>query len=326
MIERYLKAAAKRALSSRWGWRAVGPLVRAPGVVVLYYHRVLHRERSDIGGIGFDDFVGHMRWIRAHCDPIHPDELQERARDRRRGRPAVLVTFDDGYRDYHDLAYPVLRELAIPALVFVATSFLDADATPWTDDLQWAVLHSRSDRVRLPWSAPPGVPLNGDASRTILGERAREHLKALPDGERRVALATLLRDLGVVPGRERQMLTWDEVRATMDITTYGGHSHTHPILARLTREDCEREIRVCRDRITAETGWAPRYFAYPNGQPGDFDGETQELLRRHGFTVAFSTSPGVAGPDTDWMAVKRVAGVGAGVADFAWFAATRSRA
>ena len=47
------------------------------------------------------------------------------------------------------------------------------------------------------------------------------------------------------------MLTWDEVRATLDLTRYGGHSHTHPILSRLDRADAEREIRTCRDRDSA---------------------------------------------------------------------------
>jgi len=50
-----------------------------------------------------------MQWLRAHCDPIGPDALVERSRSPRRTKPAVLVTFDDGYRSYHDLAYPVLK-------------------------------------------------------------------------------------------------------------------------------------------------------------------------------------------------------------------------
>jgi peptidoglycan/xylan/chitin deacetylase (PgdA/CDA1 family) len=122
------------------------------------------------------------------------------------------------------------------------------------------------------------------------------------------------------------MLTWDEVRATADVTTYGGHTHTHPIMSRLTPEECDREIRECRDRLVAETGRAPRYFAYPNGGRDDFDAATAEALRRHGFSVAFSTIEGVAGADTDWMAVRRIPGVNAPAADLAWYLATRSRA
>ena len=121
------------------------------------------------------------------------------------------------------------------------------------------------------------------------------------------------------------MLTWDEVRGTMDVTTYGGHSHTHPILSRLSREECERELRTCRDRLVAETGRAPRYFAYPNGGPEDFDAQTQELLRRHGFAVAFATTRGIAGADTDWMAVRRISDGDGSLADLAWATTLLSR-
>ena len=131
--------------------------------------------------------------------------------------------------------------------------------------------------------------------------------------------------LGAPPTRERQMLNWDEVRRTMDLTRYGGHTHTHPILSRLDRDAAEREIRTCRDRIADETGRAPTLFAYPNGRAADFTTETQDLLRQSGFQVAFSTIEGIAGPDTDWMAVKRLPGAGHDVPDFVWAASGLAR-
>ena len=139
-------------------------------------------------------------------------------------------------------------------------------------------------------------------------------------------MAALLDELGAPPERPREMLTWDEVRRTMDLTRFGGHSHTHPILSRLDRAAAEREIRTCRDRIAAETGVAPTAFAYPNGRPEDYTAETQEILRALGFTAAYATSEGIAGRQTDWMAVKRLPAVTGDVADFAWIATSRSPA
>jgi peptidoglycan/xylan/chitin deacetylase (PgdA/CDA1 family) len=318
MIGRAVKRVVKRSLASRWGWRLAGPLLRPPGAIVLMYHRIVGPDRT-MRGTAAEDFAAQLRWLRDRCELIHPDDLEERAlRDRRKARPAVLVTFDDGYRDYHDLAYPVLKALGIPALVFVATSFLDEGGVPWTDALRWAIHRSRATRV--PWPAAPAgaVELGGHASRDAFGERACAALKALADPERRAALAALLETLGDLPPRERQMLTWDEVRRTSDLTIYGGHSHTHPILARVSTEECAREIRTCRDRIVAETGRAPRYFAYPNGGPEDFDARTRALLREHGFSIAFATSEGIAGAQTDWMAVQRIPDGDGTVEQLAW--------
>ncbi|GAA4878491.1 hypothetical protein GCM10023310_68180 [Paenibacillus vulneris] len=38
---------------------------------------------------------------------------------------AVLVTFDDGYRSFYDIAYPILKEMHIPAVNFIITRYLD---------------------------------------------------------------------------------------------------------------------------------------------------------------------------------------------------------
>lgn len=329
LVERMIQRSIKRTLASTWGWRLVGPLVRPAGVIVLMYHRIVDRDRS-LEGLPLGTFAAQMRWIRGHCEPIAPEAIVERARDAGRARPAVLVTFDDGYRDYHDLAYPVLRELGIPALVFLATSFLDDGGMMWTDTVQWAALATRRQRVSLPWTdgatgRPATIALPDRAARAALGERARAYLKRLPDDQRRAALAALLDELGAPPERPREMLTWDEARRTMGLTRFGGHTHTHPILSRLDRVAAEREIRTCRDRIAAETGVAPTAFAYPNGRPEDYTAETQEILRALGFTAAYATSEGIAGRQTDWMAIERLPAVTGDVADFAWIATATAR-
>jgi peptidoglycan/xylan/chitin deacetylase (PgdA/CDA1 family) len=312
-----IKRAIKRTFASPWGWRLFGPVLRRPGAIVLMYHRILGDDRTLVG-LGVEEFAAQMAWLRENCDPIHPDELRARARGRR-PRPAVLVTFDDGYRDYHDLAYPILKRHQIPAVVFLATSFMDQGGMIWTDAVQWACLSTAKKEVQ--WR---GETVHLDDKKAF-GQKARNYLKTLPDGERKQAVDALVAELGNPPARERQMLTWDEVRAAGDLTIWGGHSHTHPILSRLDRAAAAEEIRTCRDRITAETGRAPRYFAYPNGRPADFTDETRQLLRENGFEVAFATSEGIAGADSDWMAVRRLPGEAAGIADFAWLAAGLSR-
>jgi peptidoglycan/xylan/chitin deacetylase (PgdA/CDA1 family) len=319
-----LKRVAKGAFASPFGWRLAGPLLRAPGVIVLMYHRI-DSGGGSLPGLPVDTFAAHMRWLRENCDLIEPEAIEERARRPTRLRPAVLVTFDDGYRDYHDHAYPVLKQLGIPAVVFLATSFMDHGGMIWTEEVQAAALATRLPRVRLPWSDGPAVELPNDDARAALGERARAYLKVLPDTDRQAAVQELFKALGAPAVGERQMLNWDEVRRTMDLTRFGGHTHTHPILSRLDRNAAEGEIRTCRDRIAAETGRVPTLFAYPNGQAADFTAETRDLLRENGFRVAFSTIEGIAGGDTDWFAVKRLPGAGQHLPDFVWTAAGLAR-
>jgi peptidoglycan/xylan/chitin deacetylase (PgdA/CDA1 family) len=92
----------------------------------------------------------------------------------------------------------------------------------------------------------------------------------------------------------------------MDLTTYGGHTHTHPLMSKIDGVRLREEIRLCRDRITAETHSAPSLFAYPNG---DFTADVKSAVADYGFDVAFSTINGINDQTTDWREVRRL-GVG----------------
>jgi peptidoglycan/xylan/chitin deacetylase (PgdA/CDA1 family) len=311
-----LKRTIKRALATPAGWWASRPL-RTRGAIVLSYHRVCPPVEP-FPSFDIETFREQMRWLSRRCRPIAPDELKESTGWSDRRRPPVLLTFDDGYRDYHDHIHPVLAELGIPAVVFLTTAFMD-DPTRlfWWDKVHLAFHRTSRREVTLPWDGQP-FALKDAAGRRVLMRAVKNHLRRIAEPRRGDLLAALLRELGN-PDLEvpRQMLSWDEIRALRGLTTWGGHTHTHPILSLLSEAALDEEIRLCRERIEAETGARPRYFAYPNGQAEDFSDATQAALARYGFEVAFATEEGVNDPETDWMAVKRIPG-GGSVPELAW--------
>jgi peptidoglycan/xylan/chitin deacetylase (PgdA/CDA1 family) len=192
----------------------------------------------------------------------------------------------------------------------------------WWDKIHLAVHRTSRRRVRLPWPDHREVDLADVSGRRTLTKAAEDHLRRVPEPGRGERLEALLHELGdpdmTVP---RQMLSWDEVRQASGLTTWGGHTHTHPIMSLLDAAQLEGEVRLCRERIESETGVRPRYFAYPNGKSEDFTPEVSAALARHGFEIAFATEQGLAGPGTDWLAVKRLAGSGnasRNLAEFAW--------
>jgi len=218
-----------------------------------------------------------------------------------------MLTFDDGTRDYHDVAYPVLKEYGMRAVVFVVTDHIDRSRLLWFDRLHLAVHAARRDYVRLPWRPDERLPLGGLHNSAVI-DTCKRHLKGVPDDIKDRDLDALVAALGDpwLPDVGRQMLSWDEVRRTMDLTTFGGHTHTHPLMSQVDSVRLEHEVRACHDRITAETGIRPTLFAYPNG---DFTPEAKRMVSRFGFDTAFSTIAGLANGDTDWLEVRRI-GVG----------------
>jgi len=288
-------------LAASAGWRLTSPF-RRPGCLVLTYHRI--EAQSDVfPHVPLADFRRQLEWLTTHCRVIQPSELRAAVRAPGR-RPAVLLTFDDGYRNYHDVVCPLLRRFGLKAAAFPLTGYLDDPnrLTPW-DRVCLAVRHARVNPVVLPWK--PGATVAFDRRRPFPFIYAcRDYLNSVPDDRRAELVAALEAALDPAPAPvERQLMTWDELRSTLDVTTIGAHSHTHPVLSLAGADRIAEEIVTCRDRLRAQTGTTVTWFAYPHGDvaPG-----ARALLPSLGFDTAFSTRAGINDESTDWLAVKRL--------------------
>jgi peptidoglycan/xylan/chitin deacetylase (PgdA/CDA1 family) len=296
-------------LATSLGW-AASAAFRSGHVVVLMYHRINEDAPESVlfPGLSVSQFRRQMQWVSKCCTPIWPEEILDAAKRPSKMKPPVVITFDDGYRDYYDRAYPILRELKIPAAVFLTTDFVDNAGLIWTEALYLAVKTTNRTRVEVPWRTGEIVSIaNADEKRAFI-VLAKAHLKGVPDADRKQWLSALFDRLDVPQhesGLQRQMLNWHEVRASMEGTRYGGHSHSHPILSQLSEQGMRGEIEMCRQRLVVETGVAPTLFAYPNGRQADFNELTKDVLRSCGFTLAFSTVPGSIMSDADPLALPR---------------------
>jgi peptidoglycan/xylan/chitin deacetylase (PgdA/CDA1 family) len=111
-------------------------LTRAPdwaGVRILGYHRIA-RDGHDLS-VAPEAFRAQMEHLReAGLEPVRLDRALDLLGAPVAGR-RVCVTFDDAYRDNLEEAGPVLRELDVPATIFVPTAIVDGTASyTWYDD------------------------------------------------------------------------------------------------------------------------------------------------------------------------------------------------
>jgi peptidoglycan/xylan/chitin deacetylase (PgdA/CDA1 family) len=264
-----------------------GPCWR--GLLVLCHHRVTAPEILD----------EQLRLLTRHFEVVPPRYLLDQPELRR--RRLVVLTFDDGYRDNHALALPVLRARGVAAGFFVATGFIDRPRRPWWDEIAGMV--TASPRAELPaglWLKRP-LSLDGDEAREVAIAELVALYKRLPGPETEPFLDFLsdATDSGRSDGGapEEDWMTWDMVRdlrdAGMDI---GGHTIDHPVLGRLDEAEQRWQIEGCRRRLEAELGLPMRLFSYPVGLRGSFDARTRACLADAGVELAFSLYGGYVRP------------------------------
>jgi peptidoglycan/xylan/chitin deacetylase (PgdA/CDA1 family) len=295
--------------------RSLERLRRTPGLLVLNYHRV-----GEPAGNHFDDatfsataeaFRTQIAYLRRFflTPPVH-EVLESIARGTIRD-PTALVTFDDGYRDNYEVAYPLLRSLDVPASFFVVTALIDQPRLPWWDRVAYSVKRTAVDRLPLAYPERLEFDLRSTPRARVIWRILRACKDARPFDEPRF-LDELVRgtDVGVDAERlgRRLFMSWDEVREMARTgMTIGSHTATHAVLASLSEAAQRRELDASRQLIGDVVGSRPDLLAYPVGGREAFTAITKRLARESGYRAAFSSWGGLNRPATiDPYAIARV--------------------
>jgi peptidoglycan/xylan/chitin deacetylase (PgdA/CDA1 family) len=130
---------------------AAGDRVRppTPGVVVLIYHRVGGGSGTEVD-LPPEAFDEQMAWLAATGRVVSLDDAlaqlaagDDRAVDGEApDEGPIVVTFDDGTADLAEVATPILVRHGVPAIVYLATKFVD-EGLDFPDDgapLSWAAV------------------------------------------------------------------------------------------------------------------------------------------------------------------------------------------
>jgi len=281
--------------------RAAGDLIAPRGkgagrLCILNYHRILATPDHLLDS---DPDVETFRWqmrLLAECFNVMPlHEAIETMRTGRMPARAVAITFDDGYSSFHDLALPVLAEYGLPATVFVTTGHMDARSSMWNDMILEAVRQLPPTSLDLRELGMGELPLNGIEQRRRTARILTERCKYLPLPEREAFTAHLQRLAGVALQQDL-MLDADMLRAmTHKRIEIGGHTVSHPILAKIDDESARREIVENKQQLEAIIGQPVRMFAYPNGKRrADYTAAHIRMLEEAGYSAAFTTEIGAA--------------------------------
>jgi peptidoglycan/xylan/chitin deacetylase (PgdA/CDA1 family) len=210
-------------------------------------------------------FAEQAQLLRDRYRVLSLAELREALTEGRPLSRAVVLTFDDGYRDNLLVAKPVLEKHDLAATVFVTTGYVGSGRDFWWDELE------------------AGCASGGLESRTLW-----EELRSLSHEERFERLDALWTSVGATKPEPTLTLDTGELERLADggVVHLGAHTVTHPHLASLPASAQQHEIETSAAYLAEITGSPVRDFSYPHG---DFSPETITLLRSAGFETACTT-------------------------------------
>lgn len=266
------------------------------------YHRVINPNNVKTyiqPGMYVDPvtFAMHLNALTSYFSIISINELMKIAhsgKSDRFSKSLCAITFDDGWVDYYQNAFPLLKEYNLPATVFLPTNFIGSDQWFWTD--RFAFIWKNKKLNNNPGSNQIIEKLLGiKGTFPMQIEKGLQILKALPLSEIESVLSEMENAFGMNAGQQgRAFLNWQEVKEMRDsgLVSFGSHTVDHHILTTLSENEIRKELRgsmqCLLDKKVVEKGKVP--FCYPNG---NFDLNIAQIVKDEGYSCAVTTK-------TDW--------------------------
>jgi peptidoglycan/xylan/chitin deacetylase (PgdA/CDA1 family) len=281
------------------------PMLGGAGAILMLnhvrparHHRFQPNRLLEITPKFFERVIKRLR--RSKVDLISLDEMHRRLVTGEFPRRFVCVTFDDGYRDNYEFAYPVLKKYQVPFAIYVATSFADRLGELWWLALEAVIAHNQLIGIRIDgterWFEARDVP-----EKRAVYDHIYAWLRQLPTED---ALRRVMREL---TARHRVdmaafcaelCMDWQQLAALAadPLVTIGAQTVNHPILTKIDDKAVRAELENSRAVIQAALGVRPRHLAYPVGDKSAAGPREFKIAEELGFNTAVTTRPGVIFP------------------------------
>ena len=173
----------------------------------------------------------------------------------------INITFDDGFKDVYQYAFPIFKKYNIPFTIYLTTDFPDGTANLW-----WILLEKIvKENTSLEFGgkhfncATEGEKI--DTFEAVIQEIYQQEetpIEVLSDCLQKYAA-------GIV-STDDVALSWGELQEMLDsgLLTIGSHSVTHPMLTKITLDKVEQELVASKKRIEEQLGVEVKHFSYPH--------------------------------------------------------------
>ncbi len=273
-----------------------------PWLPILNYHRIRPSNPSFatpfadgvFAGPTVDEFDRQMCWLSRRAEILSEDDLIAALRSGGAWtRPGVMVTFDDGYLDNYTLAFPILKHYRVPAIFFIPAGLTSSRRLGWWDLISYFI--KRTGKSSL---AVGGRRYQVAGTSSLVIQELMTRMRTEPAEQTQFLLQEISQAAGVAfPDPEMQsgeLMTWDQIREVEGGgITIGSHTLTHRVLSTLDSQAQEVELRASKTLVETQIGRPVRSIAYPVGDYGDFNLETQRIAEGCGYELGFSFATGV---------------------------------
>lgn len=284
-------------------------------LIIFNYHRIYDKfletkfdER--VFGLSIQEFEKQVKFLKKHTTILSEDELIHQVETRKPfGKPCSMITFDDGYIDNYELAYPILKELNVPATFFIPTEAIEKRYVGWWDLIAYFIKSTNKKTIEVDGKR---IKFQTDQEKKVIIDELLKFVKTVEESKS-IQLIDSLSEQCEVPfpsheDKSSQIMTWDQIREVhANNISIGSHSHTHRVLKTIDEKEQLKELEESKKILENELNAPINSISYPVGGYDAFTKKTRELAKQVGYKVAYSFGTGFnVYKITDPFDVKRI--------------------
>jgi peptidoglycan/xylan/chitin deacetylase (PgdA/CDA1 family) len=270
-------------------WRAAGsPLV------LPYYHILTHEDAPHVKHLyrfrTVAEFRRDLDYLLAHYTPVTLEAILDALNEKRPlpDRPFHL-TFDDGFREMHDVAMPILLAKGVPATFFITSGFVDNKDMAHHNQISLVIDHVQRGGLTSGAAAIEQLLRNNN----IAGADWRRRLLAIGYRNRH-----LVKEAAALVGCEfesflkscKPYLSAAQVRVLLAKGfCVGAHSVDHPKYDLVSLEEQIRQTRESVKFIRDTFGISCPAFAFPHSDEGVGPEFFKEVFDGADLRISFGT-------------------------------------
>jgi peptidoglycan/xylan/chitin deacetylase (PgdA/CDA1 family) len=265
---------------------------KANGIYCFNFHRIGDATTCLFDPCVFSctekDFKRYIRFIKHNFEVLSQEQLISLVASKSKlDKSYAYITFDDGYKDNYEVAFPALQSESLPATFFVATGLIESNVVAWWDEIAWHVKQCANKTIQLStWSTKLTI------GQSVSSKDIREVLSQFKKSPK--SIDSQLVELREVSGKrlsynESEFMSWEQLGIMeQNGMTIGAHSHSHRILSSLNKEELAHELSYSKELLEGTLKNGITTISYPVGNSTTYNSEMFEEIEKQGYKLAFT--------------------------------------
>lgn len=220
-------------------------------------------------------------------------------------KPFVCFTFDDGYADNYNYAFPIFKKYNIPFAIYVSTGLIEHTSKLWWYQMENIIL--QNDKIELSNGSQFICKTKKEKENVFL--QIRKLVLELPTEDFENHFNHLFSNYSSNLNYDNLMMNWAQIKelSDSDICTISAHTVTHRRLSELNNNELIYDVVESKNILEQKTGKSVNHFAYPFGTSFEVSPLVVDILRSSSFhSSTFANGGAIRKYDKDLFRIKRI--------------------